>query len=152
MKKLFFLIILTVFLTACAKNNLYVPPDSCVKDMNGNYGSVILQKIPDPNAASIILQLANLEAVKHVDGYTIGMALTAIDIIESLLKTNITFNYLIDEAMKQAKLVNASYGVEIFLISQYVGVINTPQIISDCDRDLILRHLEKQRQTLKLAQ
>ena len=68
MKRLIVLTILLLFVFGCAKNNLYVPPDVCVKDASGNYDSIILQRIPDPASASLLLQLANLEAVKNIAG------------------------------------------------------------------------------------
>lgn len=150
MKRLIVLTILLLFVFGCAKNNLYVPPDVCVKDASGNYDSIILQRIPDPASASLLLQLANLEAVKNIAGYTVDEALISLDIIESILSKDITFNGLIDEATKQAGIVNNSYGLELFLISQYVTVLDTPEIVSPCDKALILLHLNKQRQMLKL--
>ena len=149
-----FVFLLIMFFFGCAKNNNYHPPEVC-KNVDGKYDSVILQKIPDPAAASIILQLANLEAVKNIPDYNVEKALKAIDIIEYVLNVeNISFNKLIDESNYQAKLVNSSYGLEIFLISQYVGVLNTPETIdvpiSVCDKALIQLHLNKQRQMLNL--
>jgi hypothetical protein len=142
-----------VLLVACATttNTGTTYPSSCVKQADGTWNSVILNKIPDPQSVDIMLQLANLEAIKQ-DVWTKDQAEQLLTWIETQLTLpDITFSTLIAQVLPMVTQLNNVAGAEVYLISQYVTALNVPLPISACDKELIRAHLAKQRTILLLA-
>ena len=141
-------IVVLVFMVGCAGTTQFVPPPEC----EGGAKSLILERIPDPAGASLILQVANLELLKH-NAYTKQEALEVIRTIEEYSAVeNITYGDLVVYVLSRFENFNKEMGAEILLASQYLKVLNEPVPISACDKALILAHLEKQRKVVLLCQ
>lgn len=134
-----------VFLVCCAGTR-FVPPPECEGSK-----SLILERIPDPAGASLVLQVANLELLKH-NAYTKQEALEVIRTIEEYSAVeNITYGDLVVYVLSRFENFNKEMGAEILLASQYLKVLNEAVPISPCDKALILAHLEKQRKVVLLC-
>ena len=138
-------VVLAVSLTACAGKSAWTPPAKC-----DGQPSLILEKIPVPKEASLILQLANLQLLKG-EAYGPDDARAVIDTIEEVLEIGVSYADLCAYVMGLTGKFNARYGAEIFLVSQYLELLSAPLPISDCDKELIRLHLAKQRQVLLLV-
>jgi len=127
-----------LFLTGCFNAQPQVPPPGCEH-------SLIVQKIPNYRNVDILLQIANLEALKQ-RVYTKEQALDALDDIEKVLKDeNATYSQLLSVVVSKVNWVNEHAGAELFILSQYFEIFKSNQKIDPCDRDLLLAHLAKQR-------
>jgi hypothetical protein len=136
---------LALSLTACAGRG-WTPPVECTPESK----SIILERIPNPKEASLVLQLANLQSLKrHV--YGVNDAAKLIDLIEEKLDHGITYAELVGYVFREVAKLEKQYGAEIFLMSQYLEIINAPLPISPCDVALIRAHLDQQRKVLMLV-
>jgi hypothetical protein len=139
------LLALSLTLTACAGKQ-WTPPAEC----EGDVFSIILERIPNPKEASLVLQLANLQLLKK-HAYGVEDAKGVLDMVDALLNRPITYLDLYAYVASQFGQINSKYGAEIFLISQYMELASEPIQISSCDKALIRAHLAKQRTVLMLA-
>ena len=127
-----------VLMFGCAGVN-FVPPDECQ-----GADSLILKRIPDPQGASFILQVANLELLKH-NAYSRKQALETIKTLQDFVDLDVTYADMVAYVMSKFVDFNHEYGGEILLASEYLRVLNEPLPISSCDKALIKIHLEKQK-------
>lgn len=139
MKKVFIIFIVCISLVGCA----FTQNKDGVCDTEKP--SLICEKIPEPEAADILLQLANLEALKS-DSYSATQA-------EEFLAECETF---IDEVETYADLANwlslrvKNIEAEIIILSGYLKVLDKELSIYDYDRMLLKKHIEHQRKVLAL--
>jgi hypothetical protein len=128
----------------------YTLPDTCLTE-DGQESSLILKTIKDPKAASIVLQFANLEALKH-NLYNKEQVEQVLDTAEYMINQDaITFRTLIGFIRDRCEEVNGLVGSEIFVLSQYIDVLDVGVEISPCDKDLLIRHINKQRVILEMV-
>ena len=147
MKRFFILFVvfcLVIPLFGCLESQPQVIPPGCEH-------SLIMRKIPDYRHVDILLQLANLEALKrHV--YTKEQALDALKDIEAVLKDqSSTYAQLLSVVISKIRWVNEHAGSEIFILTQYFQVFNSDRVIDPCDRDLLLKHLSKQKTVILMV-
>lgn len=110
--------------------------------------SLICENIPQPENADILLQLANARLLKS-ETYSAEEALNFLDMCESFL-TKDAVSY---EGLAQWLVTKMDeYSLEVFVLSGYVSTIRSPQMISDYDRQLLLKHIEHQRNLIKTYQ
>ena len=104
--------------------------------------SVICEVVPDPLAADIVLQLANVEAVKE-GVYSPDEAVDVIDqILDALSAEEVpTYGGLGAFAASRIKGVEP----EIVVLSGYIDLLNQDIPIKDYDAYLIRTHLERQK-------
>jgi len=145
MKKLVCCLIgLIMFIPACVTTTPPPVPDNC-------QNSIIMNKIPEWKEVDILLQLGNLEALKN-DVYTKQQALDAITDLENILKDpNATYADFLVLAINKIRWVNEHAGAEVFIVSQYFNDFNKNIVIDPCDRDILMKHLMKQRKVVALV-
>ena len=112
----------------------------------GCENSLILKQIPDVKGVDFLLRLANVEALRH-GLYTKSEALEVIAKLEELTNSKyVTYADLAAEVIKYVDWVNEHAGVEVFMIMDYLnGFKDVAVTINDCDRDLFIDHLERQK-------
>jgi hypothetical protein len=138
------LLCLVLTLTACSGQH-YTPPEACIGPDGQVEHSLILENIPDPAGTSLLLQIANAEAIDR-DLYSAADALTVIERIEGYVQDTYTYADLLSQVVGELELANRSAGVMVFALSGYaLDNFDTPLPVSDCDRALLLAHLAKQR-------
>ncbi|MFK4765324.1 hypothetical protein ACI3L3_11165 [Desulfobaculum sp. SPO524] len=130
-----------MLLAACATQTApaYTPPAPCE-----GQPSLILEKMPDPRAASGLLIVANAAAVK-AELYTAREALAVIDTIEAFLAQAGSYSELVSFVMARVADANARAGTQVFLVADILPQLDSPLPISACDRALVRIHLAKQR-------
>lgn len=129
-----------MFVTGCATTQ---PSQIC---LGHTEDSLICQHIPNPLQADVVLRIANLEAIKN-DVYTRQQAYDAINYIEDVVKTTNTYSDLLLVVNKYIK----NMGPEILIVTSSFEELNKTLPISDYDRKLILIHLERQKEIIKLV-
>ena len=139
MKKLSIIFIMCISLVACA----FTPNKDGVCDTEEP--SLICEKIPEPEAADILLQLANLEALKN-DAYTGKQALEFLDQCDKFITEVNTYADLADWLSTKVENIDA----EIIILSGYLKVLDKKLPIYDYDRMLLKQHIEHQRKVLAL--
>lgn len=139
MKKLFIIFIVCVSLIGCA----FLPNKDGVCDTEKP--SLICEKVPEPEAADILLQLANLEALKN-DSYTGAQATEFLNECETFLNEVETYAGLADWLSMKVKNIDA----EIIILSGYLQVLDKELPIYEYDRMLLKKHIEHQRKVLAL--
>lgn len=107
--------------------------------------SLICDKIPQPENADILLQLANVQMLKE-EAYSAEDALNFLDMCESFLSEE-TVTYAGMVRWLSTKMED--YSLEIFVLSGYVETLQIPQTLTDFDRNLLLSHIEHQRNLIK---
>jgi len=106
--------------------------------------SLICEHIPNPQDVDLLLRIGNLTAIKEYV-YKAGQALHVIQAIEAGLRASpdLTYSYLYE-------LLRDSVDPAIFLIvtdyADRFGSLEVPLL--PYDRELLLRHLERQRQVI----
>lgn len=125
-------------------------PGPCVtSDGTPVENSLILEYIPDPYKASIILEIANLEMLTRMDLYSTQDLLTFLDTVETTLDELTTWEELFYYLDARADTFNKTLKTEIILLSSYFQVLNKPVPLSACDRSLIHAHIERQRRLVQ---
>lgn len=107
--------------------------------------SLICETIPSPETADILLQIANLEAVKH-DVYTGEQAIRFLEDCESFLVSVDTYGDLCRWLAVKVNKLN----IEILVLSGYLDTLNVAMPISNYDRGLLQNHIDQQRNVLLL--
>jgi hypothetical protein len=147
-KKMLLLVVPTLLLVGCdhLEPRPYVPPPICMNEDGSRVeNSLILEKIPNPGQASLLLQLTNLEMLKHSELYSPTDVLTFIDNVELMLESSPQWTTLFDYVLDETAEFNTTVGDEIILISNHFISLYVDVPISKCDKALLLRHLTKQR-------
>ena len=141
MRKLFIVLAIAVlFLSGCAAT--FQPPEGC-----SEANSIILQTTQgNPTGldkALLMVNFAGLESGK----YSAAQATAALDAIEAKLTGGISY-----VGLKQ--YIDAKYvAIGLLVLGDSIGdIVNIgkTQIISTCDRDFILAHIENQRAIVAL--
>ncbi|MFP3910387.1 MAG: hypothetical protein ACLFVX_11095 [Archaeoglobaceae archaeon] len=147
-KKLLMLVASSVLLASCSvlQPVKWEPPEVCNQPETE---SLILEHIPNPMHASLVLELANLEILTKSDLYTPDDVRRFLDSVETLVEKPITWKSLFDYVTETAEGVNKVMGDEIILLSSYFEILNQDELISECDRALVKGHLQRQRDLLE---
>lgn len=106
--------------------------------------SLICEKIPHPEQAGILLQIANITALKK-DAYSAEQAFKFLDDVESFLKEADTYG----NACRWIANEMDKYDLEVLILSGYIDILNIPETITEYDRELLLKHIERQRALIK---
>lgn len=148
-KKLILLIV-PFLLVGCAsiEPKPYEPPSICVAEDGSYKKSLILEKIPNPAQASLLVQLTNLEMLKHSNLYSPEDVLTFLDNVELMLTHDIQWITIFDYILNEAADFNSKIEEEVILLSNYFIVLYVETPISECDKALLNRHIEKQRKLI----
>ena len=124
---------------------------STVNIPTGCENSLIYKSVPDVKATGVILQLANLEALKN----NVWKASEAKGIINGLLDMlnmeNITYATFIQQAVANVKWLNENVAAETVIIINYVDALNKPIPIDKCDIGLLKTHLQKQLSVIAMS-
>lgn len=140
MKKLsvLFVVIALVLCLGCATAPVVVP-DGCDN-------SIIYKNYVEFKGADALLKIANYTALRE-SVYTKKEALLTIGKLEDLVKRGgITYLEILTEANRLTAAINGDAGFVIFLISDEATEAFQQDISLDpCDRDLLLKHLARQR-------
>ena len=140
------LMMLCFLLQACAST----PMNALVSDARpaGCEQSLIYDHVPAPKIASGVLIIAVSELVRarpEARPYLVG----AFDRLLSALEDNeLTYVELATIAADQISWVNQYFGDRLLIYSALLGVFDRPIPLYPCDRDLIRKHLQKQRAAL----
>ena len=111
---------------------------------------MILEKIPNPAAADLVLQVANFECLKR-QTYSADNALAVLDAVDSLLDRGTTYADLVSYVLSRFADFNHDLGAEVLIASSYLHVLDEPLPISDCDRVLLRAHIRHQRGILEMV-
>ncbi len=144
MKKLI-LFALLIALVGCTTAP-FQPPEIC---QNGAK-SLILEKIPNPAALSSALLVVQIAALEGAKQYTGTDALKALDQIDTLLASTTSYAGILSLINSKIKTANNLAGAAVFLIGDKINLLDSPALLSPCDRELIRMHLAKQRAVLAL--
>lgn len=145
-----FLKVMVVLLTcsvlfACSTTP-FVPPVACE-----GADSFILKTIPDVKAFDKGLLAVNVGTLELSKGYTPGDAIKVLDRIENLVdKADITYAELVGLVSQKLEIANALAGAAIFIVGDDIQKLNRKLPISDCDKELIRIHLERQRAVVNI--
>lgn len=135
----FLLVAILLFVGGCASRP-FVPPEACLDSP-----SLIVERIPDVQALDRGLLTIQLAALEKVKGYDYKDALAVIDQIEEMADASKTYATLVAYVARQVDLANRLAGAVIFIIGEDLSTLNEDVPISDCDRLLVKKHLDKQR-------
>lgn len=108
--------------------------------------SLICEKIPQPEHSDILLQLANVRMLKN----EVYIAEDALDFLEMCK------SFLTEEEVSYGGLAQwlatkmDDYSLEVLVLSGYVDTFKSPQMITDYDRSLLLKHIERQKNLIKV--
>lgn len=140
---------LFLLLSGCATT--YTPPDPCLNKDGSYKESLILEHISNPKQASLLLELANLEFLKQTDAYSRKDALMFIDKVREAINKGTTWEELFEYVVTRSAKFNEAIGAEVVLISGYYGVLAKDVPITECDRAMLMSHLDRQESTVALA-
>lgn len=147
-KKMLLLVVPTL-LIGCAHLQPYQAPECCYQEDGSFVGdSLILEKIPDPRTASLVLQLTNLELLEETDAYGVEDLEIFLNTVEQMIKNRVEWTKLFDYILIKAASINERFQQEVVLLSKYFISLYVGLPISECDKQLLLRHIEKQRQLI----
>lgn len=140
------LVLLCMVMQGCAS----APMNALVSDTRpaGCEQSLIYDHVPAPRLAGGVLIIAVSELVRarpEARPYLVG----AFDRLLSALGDNeLTYIELATIAAEQISWVNQYFGDRLLIYSDLLGVFDRPIPLYPCDRDLIRKHLQKQRAAL----
>lgn len=155
MKRIFpgvtpYLLVLIFCVAGCATT--YTPPSGCV-DADGELkDSLILENISNPKHTGLILEMANLEFLKRSDVYSADDALKFLDQVEAKIDADTyTWEELMSYVVRESSEFNEAIGAEVILLSGYFQLLDKPVPISECDKLLLKKHLDRQRFVVQLS-
>jgi hypothetical protein len=128
---------------AVADRDGYSPPAACVCRDDGTrcaYDSVILRVVPDPRGIALVLKLTNLGAVR-ADAYTASEALAVVEEVRALVSVSGSWSSFVAAASAR---VSGSAVAAVVLTSEYLKAFDVPEPLSDCDRAILVKHLDEQ--------
>ncbi len=138
------IIIISVILAGCAALGIAPPPSVC--DQPGSEKSLICSVCEDmgttPEAADLILQAA---ALRSLDDHDKGAVLRFYGEVESFLSVSVSYTALINYVQNYVDMT----GPELMIVSLYFPRLQSTQIISQFDRNLLLSHIDNMRTQLK---
>lgn len=140
MKTVLIGILLALTLAAC-NSTTFIPPKECEGDR-----SLLLQTIKDPQALSKGLMTINLLAMEKLDNYGPKDATAVLDQVEKMVAgTHMTYAELVGYLLDKLEVANALAGAAVFIVGEDISKLNMLVPITTCDRELVLKHIEKQR-------
>jgi hypothetical protein len=152
------LLFAVMILSGCGAKNydsdavLQVIPECTMNPETQKWNSFILEKLPNYRSLDVMLQLANLEALKRTSLWNKEKAENLITWMENQLTTpGLTYADLIGALLPRIEAINELVGEEVYILAQYIPALNQPLAITSCDLVLIKRHLAKQRRVILMA-
>jgi hypothetical protein len=135
-----------LFVSGCA-NQEFITPDGCSAD-----NSIILQVTNgNPITLSNALLVINIIAIEKLDNYSVDDARTLLSAIRAKVNSGITYRDLYYEIVRKVSDANSSAGSTIFMLApKFVSIsdIGGNKLLSDCDVQLINRHLDEHESVL----
>ena len=146
LKRLLIVIICLMFTVGCSGLQMKptVIPEGCED-------SLIYSKLPYPQVTDTILQVSVYNFA--VETGAAPQILDVINTIEAALASpgGMNFSDFVLLVNEQVGLLNARWGVSLLIVSDSLADLNVPIPISDCDKNLLLKHLAKQKKWVALA-
>jgi hypothetical protein len=137
-----------VVLSLAACNTTLQRPDYCVGKPSLIYDVAEKSHI-DPAAVSQLLVFADFAALKR-NVYLPDQARSAIATMRNLLDTTPTYAAVVQLAGNWISYLNNYAGALVVVMPVFLTDLNQPLPISECDRKLLLAHLERQEAMLNL--
>lgn len=133
----------------CQFHTEYAPPIECNES-----NSIILDITGgDPRVQSLLLEEVNLQLVVN-DAYTAKTALQVMDEIEKYAESGVSLPDIAYFVIKKFdSLDDPKWAVQVSFFSETLSQlmqVETTARISECDLELIKRHLEKQRKWMRM--
>ena len=146
LKRLLIVVVCLTFMAGCAGFQMK-PAEIPV----GCEDSLIYSKMPYPQVTDTILQVSVYNFAVET-----GAAPQILDVIGHLEVAlanpgGMNFSDFVLLVNEQVGLLNQRWGVSLLIVSESLADLNLPLPISDCDRNLILKHLAKQKKWVTLA-
>ena len=145
-KRLMIVIVCLMFVVACGPLQLKptVIPEGCED-------SLIYSKLPYPQVTDTVLQVAVYQFA--IETGSAPQILDVINTIEAALvsPTGMNFSDFVLLVNEQVGLLNARWGVSLLIVSESLADLSVPIPISECDKNLLLKHLAKQKKWVALA-
>jgi hypothetical protein len=124
-----------------------VRPDYCVDKPSLIYDTAEKLKV-DPSTINQILVIGNMVALKK-NAYGAQQVITTLNTLETLLSQKPTYAMVISVAYTYIDYVNRYCGESVLVASAFLPFLNKDIPISDCDRQLILYHIQKQKEMIR---
>ena len=148
MKKITFALVLLAFLTACSNPTPFTPPNACETG-----DSLILDTFPDPRPLSDALLTVNLVAMETVKGYGPEEAVEVLAQIEKgLAAGEMTYADAVTFIIAKTRVANKLAGAAVFMLGPQIQSLSRESMLSECDAELIRRHLARQMDMLAAYQ
>lgn len=137
--------ILLVWFSGCKYSEL--AGSNTEDDLCQNDESLLKELIPDLKTSDVLFQLANHQAMKK-NLYTKAQVESVFDEVEKYLLANnkITGQDMYTYAVEKIRWLRENAGEEIIILSQLAPKFNVPRPITACDRALLLKHIQHQRE------
>jgi len=141
------MIFITMIISSCAGLNNNVIPDGCENSLI--YKEAAKLGVT-PQLIGTIFQLANLELIKN-DVVAKADISQFLDDVESLLdRDQTTYLDVVNMVVSRVSEIQDQFGPEVIvLITAFSQQLSEPIPIDDCDRQLLLQHIEDQRRVLE---
>jgi len=134
--------LVSITMSGCSLIGIEPPPSVCDEAPSDSVICRVCSEMgTTPEAADLILQAAALRALDEHDK---SKVLTFYDDIEYFIGMSINYTELIDYVQDRVNLT----GPEILLISLYLPKFESPQMISQFDKYLLLAHIDHMRAIL----
>ena len=139
-------ILVLVAFTAVACQTVPSRPDYCKEKPSLIY-TVADQVHIDPRVLDSLLLYANLEALRH-NCYLPQQVRYAVSSLRALLQGNPTYADVVELALTWTSYINQYAGSVVVALSTITPYLDRPVPLLDCDRQLILAHLNRQEAML----
>ena len=147
MKKLFIALIALVLTGCLPGSGNFVAPESCTDS-----SSAILEATSgDPSGASRSLLILQMAALEKLDGYDAEDAQRVIEDVRAMVEASTSYTDLAIYISSKVSAANSAAGATVFILTgdmPQVAEIGGDSILSQCDVDLLNKHLDKQLQLL----
>lgn len=151
MKKFFVLFLFAFLMVGCFSGKfLRIGPEVSICD-GAPENSLICEHFPRPENQDLLLRLVNFELMKFevFDPDQVDNFFTEIE--ERLNQGGITYSMVYQIASDAIHEIKEYAGGEILIFAEYAGIFQQEiTLISDFDRQLLLKHIENQRSTIRL--
>lgn len=111
----------------------------------GCENSLIYKYVSSPGTTDLILKLALYELAKNKPEWREPVWEFLLACEKMITLENITYRYLMLEVVAAVDYLNENAGVELLILSEVLGDFDKEILISDCDKDLLLQHIAKQK-------
>lgn len=142
--RVFVMLAVVFFSVSCATKGDWTPPPGCED-------SLILANIGNVREVDMVLKLVNVRALRS-DVYKQSEALRVLETLKDLVEyPSVTYQEIALKVLNDIGWLNNYFGIEIMIASEYIATFKDAAIeISQCDRDLMLGHLESQIKYTKI--